>query len=414
MSDLQAQSASNLPPLALYAHLPWCVSKCPYCDFNSHAAAGALPEEAYVKALLADLESELAYVGGRSLASIFIGGGTPSLFGADAIRGLLSGIRRLVPLAGDCEITLEANPDSADAERFKGFRAAGINRLSIGVQSFDSAALRRLSRAHDGAEARRAAALAQQAGFDNLNLDLMFGLPQQTAQEALADVRCAIRLKPSHISYYQLTLEPNTVFYKFPPSLPADDDVFRFQEAAMSLLQSGGYSRYEVSAFGKPCRHNLNYWRFGDYLGIGAGAHGKLSISLPDKVIRRRKTRMPEAYMERARAGDCCAQEWVVDRDSMVFEFLMNALRLRDGAELATFERHTGLPAESLKRKVSLLAEQGKLRYDAGRLRTTQYSYWFLDQLLEECLPQGAALSQNMEATEIVYSQVGAFGPDGG
>lgn len=408
------QFVSGLPPLSLYVHLPWCVSKCPYCDFNSYVGDGMPPEEEYIRALITDLKSDLAYIAGRSFVSVFIGGGTPSLFGADAIARLLSEIRRCVPLVDDCEITMEANPDSADAERFKGYRSAGVNRLSIGIQSFDNDALRRLSRTHDTGAAQQAVVAAQRAGFDNLNLDLMFGLPQQTAEEALADVRCALSFKPSHISYYQLTLEPNTVFYKFPPPLPAHDEVFRFQQAAMSLLQSSGYSRYEVSAFGKiPCRHNLNYWRFGDYLGIGAGAHSKLSVTLPDKVMRRYKTRMPQAYMRRAR-GDHCAREWVVDRDSMVFEFLMNTLRLDSGVELAVFERHTGLPAQLLEEKVAALIERGELKYDSGCIRTTQRSYWFLDQLLEECLPQGSGLAQNMDAIEMVYSQAGTFGLDVG
>ena len=406
----QPRSATaDLPPLSLYIHLPWCVSKCPYCDFNSYARSGSLDEERYIRALIADLECNLAYVAGRHLISIFIGGGTPSLFSAESIDKLLTEIRRRIPLANDCEITMEVNPDSTDVQRFEGFRKAGVNRLSLGIQSFSDAALRQLSRVHDGAAARLAITRVKQAGFDNFNLDLMFGLPRQTLGEALSDVHCAIDFNPSHISYYQLTLEPNTLFHKFPPPLPEHDEIFKFQEDAMFMLRRNGYSRYEVSAFGKiPCRHNLNYWNFGDYLGIGAGAHSKLSVSLPDKLMRSYKTREPKAYMERAYNGNCCAREWVVDRDSMVFEFLMNALRLSAGVEVAVFERHTGLPEEYLRERVSGLLEQGKLEHNAGYIKASDEWYWFLDQLLEECLPQSADLSRNMSPELMVYSQLGS------
>ena len=321
-----------LPPLALYVHLPWCLSKCPYCDFNSHARkageAGALPEREYVDALVADLESTLPSVWGRKVSTVFLGGGTPSLFSPEAIDRLLAAVRARLPLSADAEITMEANPGTFERERFAAFRAAGVNRISIGVQSFDPRFLSALGRVHDGDEAAAAATAAVQL-FDEVNLDLMFGLPGQTIEQALADVERALSFRTTHLSCYQLTIEPNTLFHRNPPALPDEDTLADMSAAIERRLAEAGYEHYEVSAYARPghrCRHNVNYWSFGDYLGIGAGAHAK--VSLPDRIVREVRFRQPAQYIERARSGEFAVERREVRPDDLGFEFMLNALRL--------------------------------------------------------------------------------------
>lgn len=365
-------------PLGLYVHIPWCMRKCPYCDFNSHALRGGdVPEQAYVAALLEDLELELAGLSGRQVGSLFIGGGTPSLFSGEAIFGLLEGIRARIGLAPDAEITLEANPGTVDAAHFRGYRQAGVNRLSIGVQAFDDAMLARLGRIHDARQAVAAFEAARAAGFDNINLDLMFGLPDQAQAGALEDLGRALALQPEHISWYQLTLEPNTLFHRQPPSLPADEALWAMQEAGLELLRAAGYRRYEISAFaleGRRCRHNLNYWRFGDYIGIGAGAHGKLTLE--GGVLRYFKERHPQRYLgEPRRRG-----ERKVTGRELALEFLMNALRLVEGVDTALFAGRTGLSPEVLEPALSEARELGLL--EPGRLQATPRGMDFLNDLL--------------------------------
>lgn len=378
------------PPLSLYVHLPWCVRKCPYCDFNSHRAPDALPEDAYVDALIRDLEHDLPLAGGRELVSVFFGGGTPSLFSPAAIGRILNEISARLPLPADCEITLEANPGTAEAARFAGFRDAGVNRLSLGIQSLDDAMLRRLGRIHDAGEARAAVTAARAAGFDNLNLDLMYALPEQTAGAAARDLETLIALEPEHISYYQLTLEPGTPFHHRPPPLPDHDTAWDMYTAAAERLNAAGYRRYEVSAWARPgleCRHNGNYWRFGDYLGIGAGAHGKLTT--PDgRVLRRTKRYMPNRYVAEAGGAGAVVDERVLDASDRRFEFLMNALRLNDGFDLATYTARTGLPAAELE---TLATEHPRLLcLEDGHLRCTDLGRRHLDTLLTDLLPAAA------------------------
>jgi oxygen-independent coproporphyrinogen-3 oxidase len=377
------------PPLGLYLHIPWCVRKCPYCDFNSHAAGEALPERAYVAALLTDLEQALAAVVGRTVETLFIGGGTPSLFSAEAIAALLDGVRSCLTVAPDAEITLEANPGTAESGKFRGFREAGVNRLSIGVQSFDAGHLQRLGRIHGREEALRAAVLAREAGFDNFNLDLMFGLPDQTREQALADVRTAIALGPTHLSFYQLTLEPNTLFHKYPPRLPEDDAIWAIQRDCQALLAEQGYHQYEVSAYareGRGCRHNLNYWRFGDYLGIGAGAHGKLTDLKTGTVTRTWKIKHPAHYLDATGQPERRGGRAEVGRDELPFEFLMNALRLREGFPEALFAERTGLPLEVLEPELAACVDEGLLAREGGVIRCTETGYNFLDNVLQRFL----------------------------
>ncbi|MBF8162104.1 radical SAM family heme chaperone HemW [Ectopseudomonas hydrolytica] len=376
-----------LPPLALYIHIPWCVRKCPYCDFNSHAAGPTLPEEEYVDALLADLDADLRHVHGRPLTSIFFGGGTPSLFSDRALGRLLEGVERRVAFAPDIEITLEANPGTFEQAKFKGYRALGINRLSIGVQSFQEAKLKALGRIHDGNEAVRAADMARAAGFDNFNLDLMHGLPEQSIEDALFDLRTAISQGPTHLSWYQLTMEPNTVFWSQPPVLPEDDLLWDIQEAGQALLAAEGYAQYEVSAYaqtGKQARHNLNYWTFGDFLGIGAGAHAKLSA--PDgRILRSWKTRLPRDYLDPSKAFQ--AGERVLGADELPFEFLMNVLRLTDGVPARLFSERTGLPLASLDAARAEAEGRKLLRAEPERLCATAEGQLFLNDLLQHFLP---------------------------
>ena len=376
-----------VPPLSLYVHLPWCVRKCPYCDFNSHAAGPELPEEAYVDALLADLDADLGAAHGRELTSIFFGGGTPSLFSARALGRLLDGVNRRLDFAADIEITLEANPGTFEQAKFVDYRALGINRLSIGVQSFQSDQLQALGRIHDGAEAIRAAAMARRAGFDNFNLDLMHGLPGQDVEGALADLRQAIALEPTHLSWYQLTVEPNTVFWSQPPEIPEDDILWDIQEAGQALLAGAGFAQYETSAYardGRRARHNLNYWSFGDFLGIGAGAHAKLSD--PAGVIRRSwKTRLPKDYLAADKPFQ--AGERVLEAAELPFEFMMNALRLTGGVPAELFEQRTGLPLGSIEEACAAARGAGLLDEDVRILGPTARGQLFLNDLLQHFLP---------------------------
>ena len=378
-----SQVLTQLPPLALYIHIPWCVRKCPYCDFNSHAASPVLPEEEYVDALLADLDQDLAAVYGRPLSSIFFGGGTPSLFSAAALGRLLAGVEQRIPFTADIEITLEANPGTFEQDKFVAYRKLGINRLSIGIQSFQPNKLEALGRIHTGDEALRAAEMARRAGFDNFNLDLMHGLPDQSLEEALDDLRQAIALAPTHLSWYQLTLEPNTVFWNQPPELPEDDILWDIQEAGQALLAEHGFSQYEVSAYarpGKAARHNLNYWSFGDFIGIGAGAHGKLSH--PDgRIVRTWKTRLPKDYLNPAKQFK--AGEKTLTADELPFEFLMNALRLTQGVDAELFAQRTGLPLQTLAAARAEAEQKGLLQVEPTRLVATARGQLFLNDLLQ-------------------------------
>jgi len=370
---------ATLPPLALYAHLPWCVRKCPYCDFNSHERAGELPEREYVDRLLRDLEGLLPSVWGRPLVSVFIGGGTPSLFSPDSIDALLAAARARVPLDPDAEVTIEANPGTAEAGRFRGYRQAGVNRLSLGIQSFDDAKLKALGRIHSADEARRAIAMAQ-AAFDNVNLDVMYGLPGQTLAQARADIAEAARWGTTHLSAYQLTIEPNTVFFSKPPALPAHDAAADMQLVVEDALGAAGFEHYETSAFARPgrrCRHNLNYWEFGDYLGLGAGAHGK--ISLADRVTRHERAKPPREYL--AQPGK--ATQTMVAPKELPFEFMLNALRLVEGVPEALFAQRTGLQAAVIASKLGLARAQGLLEDRTSRICPTRRGRLFLNDLLQ-------------------------------
>ena len=376
-----------LPPLALYVHIPWCVRKCPYCDFNSHQARGEVPEAAYVEALVSDLESELPEVWGRRVYSVFFGGGTPSLFSAASIGTLISAFRARLPLAPDCEITLEANPGTFEAEKFRDYRRAGVNRLSIGIQSFDPKHLAALGRIHDDREARRAIEIAKDS-FDNVNLDLMYALPGQTLAEAREDVQGALEAATAHLSFYHLTLEPNTHFHRHPPVLPDDDAAAAIQETVDAALKGAGYVHYETSAWAKPgreCRHNLNYWRFGDYLGIGAGAHGKLSF--PDRVVRTARVRQPKAYLESAAAGRAVEERRELARADLAFEFMMNALRLAEGFPPALFAERTGLAIAAVEKPLREAEARGLLERDHERIRPSALGQRFLNDLLQLFLP---------------------------
>ncbi|MDH3407471.1 MAG: radical SAM family heme chaperone HemW [Gammaproteobacteria bacterium] len=377
------QQFATLPPLSLYVHIPWCVRKCPYCDFNSHEARQEIPEREYIDALLRDLEQDLPRVWGRPVYSIFIGGGTPSLFSPESIDRLLSGLRARLPLDQNIEITLEANPGTFELDRFKGFRAAGINRLSIGIQSFDETKLKALGRIHGREEALRAAEAARAAGFDNFNLDLMFGLPQQSVEEALADIRRAIELEPSHLSVYQLTIEPNTLFHAHPPKLPDDDSIGEMQIQLQTKLAAAGYRQYEVSAYareGFECRHNLNYWEFGDYLGIGAGAHAK--ITQAGGITRLWKVKQPNEYLRTAGAPENIGGEQPLSRQHTVTEFMMNALRLNRGFPSRLFAERTGLPISVAARPLQEAEQKGLITWDIETLRPTDTGFRYLNNLV--------------------------------
>jgi oxygen-independent coproporphyrinogen-3 oxidase len=371
-----------LPPLALYVHIPWCVRKCPYCDFNSHERSGALPEKAYVERLVLDLETLLPSVWGRRIVSVFIGGGTPSLFSPESIDALLSAVRARLTLEPGAEVTLEANPGTVEAARFRGFRDAGVNRISVGVQSFDDAMLKRLGRIHSAAEARRALDAAL-ASFDNVNLDLMYGLPGQTPEMAAADIAQGIACGVPHLSAYQLTIEPNTVFWRERPVLPEHDRCADMQASIEETLAAAGYEHYETSAFAKPgarCRHNLNYWEFGDYLGIGAGAHGKLSF--PDRVTRHEQAKQPAAYLQGAARKDS-----TVAANELPFEFMLNALRLIEGFDAKLFHERTGLPLAAIEKNLEKAERQGLLERDWKRIRPATRGRLFQNELLELFLP---------------------------
>ena len=380
-----------LPPLSLYLHLPWCLKKCPYCDFNSHerrAGVDARAQQArYVDALLADLEASLPLVWGRPVYSVFIGGGTPSLFESEQIDRLIAGVRARLPLEPMCEITLEANPGTFERERFAAFRAAGVTRLSVGVQSFHDRHLKALGRVHDGAQARAALEDAASA-FDTFNLDLMYALPGQTLAELEQDVRTALAFAPPHLSIYHLTIEPNTVFAKFPPRLPDDDTAWDMLDRITALTADAGLARYEVSAYaraGHRCVHNLNYWEFGDYLGIGAGAHGKLSF--PHRIVRQVRHRQPELYMDKALAGDAVAQAHEVARAELPLEFMLNALRLKDGFSLTDYTERTGMPPSSIATALAQAEQSGWLRREGAWIQPTARGFDFLSDLQQLFLP---------------------------
>jgi oxygen-independent coproporphyrinogen-3 oxidase len=382
-------------PLSLYIHIPWCVKKCPYCDFNSHAQRGALPVDEYVDALLADLDRDLALFDGalarRPLASIFFGGGTPSLFAPEAIARILDGVAARLDLPRGTEITLETNPGTVEHGRFDGYLAAGVNRLSFGVQSFDDARLRRLGRIHSAAEAERAIKGAQDAGYANLNLDLMYALPEQTLAGALADVDAALALQPTHISHYQLTLEPNTLFAAKPPPLPDEDSAWDMQEACQARLAAAGYAQYEVSAYaqdGRQAAHNLNYWTFGDYLGIGAGAHGKLSDPASGRIVRTAKVKVPTSYLDRAARGETFGTQVEVAAAERPFEFMMNALRLNDGVDATLFAARTGLDAAAIAPLLHEARTRGWLDTDPARLAPSELGRRYLNDVIGLFLPE--------------------------
>ncbi len=369
------------PPLALYVHIPWCIRKCPYCDFNSHEKRGEIPEAQYVEALIADLEFALPSIWGRRFASVFFGGGTPSLFSPEAIDRILAAVRARVPLAPDAEITLEANPGTFEQVKFAGFRAAGVNRLSLGVQSFNPIHLRALGRVHDEREARTAAAAALEI-FGNVNLDLMYALPGQTVEEARDDVVAALAFASPHLSFYHLTIEPNTLFHRHPPPLPDDDAAADIADAVEGALTDAGYGHYETSAFARPgreSRHNLNYWRFGDYLGIGAGAHSKLSF--PERVVRQVRHKQPQQYLERMARGEPLLEEREVTRGQIGFEFMLNALRLTDGVPLALFAERTGFPPTVVRKELDEAERRGLLVRDHERIKPTPLGRRFLNDL---------------------------------
>jgi len=374
------------PPLALYVHVPWCVQKCPYCDFNSHEANGEIPEREYVDALIADLQAALPLIWGRPVVSVFFGGGTPSLLSPAAVDELIAAFRALAMLAPDAEITLEANPGTVEAGKFAGFRTAGVNRLSLGIQSFNDGHLKALGRIHDVAQARRAAQLAGEH-FDSFNLDLMYGLPGQTHEQALTDVETALGFSPSHLSCYQLTLEPNTRFAAFPPELPEGDLCADMQEAIEARLADAGYVNYETSAFARPdkqCRHNLNYWYFGDYLGIGAGAHSKLTLH--DRVLRQMRWKHPKAYLENIRKGAPIQEESQVEAGSLPFEFMMNALRLADGFHPSLYEARTAQSLNPIRPQLQRAQADGLLVVGPEKIAPTAKGRRFLNVLLERFL----------------------------
>ena len=374
-------------PLALYIHFPWCVAKCPYCDFNSHGLRGEVPEDTYVEALIRDLAFELAQPEPRPITSIFMGGGTPSLFSGRAIGRVLEAFASRLNFAPDIEITLEANPGTVDAANFRDYRAAGVNRLSIGVQSLNDAMLKRLGRIHGHGDVVKTVDIARSAGFDNLNLDLMYALPQQTEAEAEADLRAAIRLAPEHLSYYQLTLEPNTEFAARPPPLPDDDSAWTMQLAGQALLADAGYRQYEVSAYaqaGRQCRHNRNYWQFGDYLGIGAGAHGKRTFG--DRIERRARHKLPRIYQTGAGAAAAVQEQRALDASELPFEFVMNALRLNEGFTPALFESRTGIPMAAVAARLAALTAKGLIEHVDGHHRATSLGRAHLNTLVAEFL----------------------------
>jgi putative oxygen-independent coproporphyrinogen III oxidase len=383
LGDVTLSGLKNSPPLSLYIHIPWCVKKCPYCDFNSHESRQEIPEKRYVAALIADLEQSVPRVYGRKIKSVFFGGGTPSLFSAESIDEILSAVRMLTPLDYGAEVTLEANPGTVDTAQFAGYKQAGVNRVSLGIQSFNADYLKALGRIHDDKQAIAAAELALKT-FERVNLDVMYGLPNQSLAHALQDAQMAVQLSPDHLSFYHLTLEPNTPFHLTPPSLPSDDTSADMQEQIESLLAENGYEHYETSAFCKPksqARHNLNYWQFGDYLGIGAGAHSKLSYH--DKITRETRHKHPKAFMEAAENGNAVDNTWVIEQADLGFEFMMNALRLTGGFERKLFQERTGLPIQAISMRLAEASKKGLLSQDLNHIQPTLLGQRYLNDLLE-------------------------------
>lgn len=386
-SGLAGIRLTSLPPLSLYVHIPWCVRKCPYCDFNSHEARGEVPEQQYIEALIADLEQALPQIWGRRVYSIFMGGGTPSLLSARSIDTLLAAIRARVTVVSDAEITLEANPGTFEAEKFREFRAAGVNRLSVGIQSFNPKHLRALGRIHDDREARRAIEIAQE-NFELYNLDLMYALPQQTVAEAVEDVNTALSFRPPHLSFYHLTIEPNTYFHRYPPALPDEDASADIHEMVIDHLVGAGYEHYETSAYARPgyrCRHNLNYWRFGDYLGIGAGAHSKLSFH--DRIVREARYKQPNSYLEHVKAGDAVSERRELTRADLPFEFMLNLMRLPEGFAVGEFVDRTGLQINVAEKALHAAEEKGLILRTHERIQPSEYGQRYLNELLELFLP---------------------------
>ncbi len=376
-------------PLSLYIHTPWCIRKCPYCDFNSHSFNGTFPEREYIDALIQELEQHLPSIWGRSLCSIFIGGGTPSLFSGASIDTLLTAIRTRLPFMSDLEITMEANPGTAEAQRFKDFHQAGVNRLSLGVQSFQDDKLQALGRIHDAKQAHAAIEMAHTAGFDNINIDIMYGLPQQNRADASYDLQQAIKHQTSHLSWYQLTLEPNTVFYRYPPALPNDELNADIEQTGLALLKHAGLQRYEISAYAKlekRCQHNLNYWQFGDYLGIGAGAHSKLTDVNTQTIHRMHNVKQPNNYLDRTKPF--LAAQTDVDIQDAIFEFMLNALRLLQSVPFTLFEQRTGLSRALITPQLELARDRELIRYDDHSFKPTQAGYRYLNSLIELFLPQ--------------------------
>lgn len=381
-----APTVRELPPLSLYIHWPWCIRKCPYCDFNSHESKTDIPEDRYIDALISDLETDLPRVWGRRLTTIYLGGGTPSLMSAKAVTNLLSAVRARIPCLPNLEVTLEVNPGTADTDNLHGYRQAGVNRLSIGVQSFNDPQLAALGRIHSGNDADAAVRAAGGAGFDNINLDLMFGLPDQTSDQALKDLSLALSLDPAHISLYQLTVEPNTAFAFDPPPLPDDDAIWTMQQQLHARLVNSGFYQYEVSAFGREgraCKHNLNYWQFGDYLGIGAGAHAKITDANTNTVTRLWKHRQPKHYIDSAIDKQAIGGERLLTQDDLVFEFMLNALRLNDGFTSNLFQQHTGLPMSVAEDSITQAKTMGLLHSDTDAVSTTARGKQYLNDLIQ-------------------------------
>jgi len=378
------------PPLSLYVHLPWCVRKCPYCDFNSHAVKGEIPAEEYIDALFRDLEQDLPLAWGRTVQSVFFGGGTPSLFSAAQVERMLSGLRGLLNIAPGAEVTLEANPGTTERDSFTAYREAGINRVSLGVQSFDDSMLQAIGRIHGRKEVERALDSISRSGIRNFNLDLMYALPGQSLEAALEDMRLALAAQPLHLSHYQLTLEPNTAFHAAPPQLPGEDLAWDMQEACAGLLEAAGFGNYEISAWarsGQECRHNLNYWEYGDFLGIGAGAHGKITLGAEQEVRRRVKLRHPRAWMEAAMQGDAPAEDRTVSAPERIFEFFLNQSRLKGGIRKSQFSPRTGLPWSEVVDRVDLAVGKGLLEDRGSRLAPTDVGWRFVNEIQAVFLP---------------------------
>jgi oxygen-independent coproporphyrinogen-3 oxidase len=379
-----------LPPLSLYIHVPWCVRKCPYCDFNSHKSPETLPENDYIDALICDLEQEVPSIWGRTIQTIFIGGGTPSLFSAEAYDRLFSSLRALLPISHNAEITLEANPGTFEQQRFADYLSLGINRLSIGIQSFNNESLQALGRIHDSQQAIKAVETAHKVGFENFNLDLMFGLPHQTEKAAKNDIETAIALEPTHMSYYQLTIEPNTLFHQQPPTLPDDDPIIDWQIDSQQRLAKAGFEQYEVSAYAKDkkqCQHNVNYWRFGDYLGIGAGAHGKISDAAQQSITRRSKQKQPQAYIDSAGTKKSVLTNEIITTKDIGFEFMLNALRLTEGFPTPLFYQHAGLPISHIDKALQQAEQLELITWDIHRICPTEKGHRYLNSLIELFLP---------------------------